>query len=492
MKSNIWEVKDKKVFTKSKTLSVVFVLCVFLSGLAIANEVKTYKIGVLAKRGPERCLAKWTATANYLTDKVDGASFEIVPLDFEKIHSAVGSGQVDFVIANSSFYVSLELLYGTSRIATLKNLVGDGKFATVFGGVIFCRADRADIHEIADLKEKTFMAVKETSFGGWQTAWRELKDCDIDPYKDFADLQFGGTHDAVVYAVVEGRVDAGTVRTDTLERMVAEGKIELNDFRIIFAHSEHKYCNYNIEVIPNSKLPVVEFPLLHSTRLYPECPFAKTPETDDEVAEKVSAALLSMSAECDAAKTANCAGWTIPYNYLPVYDCLKELRVGPYKDYGKVRTAELIKQYWSLLLGAAGVILTIAVFAIRTRMLNIKLRKSIVYRKQSESQLQESKDRFDQLAEHSGTFTWEVDTSGLYTYVSHMVKQLLGYRPEEMVGRMHFYDLHPEVGREAFKDAVFEVFKRKERLANVENAIDRKSTRRNSSHTDIARMPSSA
>ncbi len=85
--------------------------------------------------------------------------------------------------------------------------------------------------------------------------------------------------------------------------------------------------------------------------------------------------------------------------------------------------------------------------------------------------LQESRDRFDQLAEQSGTVIWEVDPDGLYTYVSHVAEKVFGYRPEEMVGRMRFYDLHPEDGREAFKEEAFKVFREEERFVDVENAV---------------------
>ena len=83
--------------------------------------------------------------------------------------------------------------------------------------------------------------------------------------------------------------------------------------------------------------------------------------------------------------------------------------------------------------------------------------------------LRESEDRFEQLAEHSRTVTWEVDTGGLFTYVSTASSSVLGYASEELVGRMHFFDLHPEEGREAFKSAAFEVFGRKGDFANFEN-----------------------
>ena len=197
------------------------------------------KIGVLAKRGAELCMEMWGPTAKYLTSEIPENSFEIVPLNFEQVVRAVERVEVDFVFVNSSFYVEMGARYGVNRIATLKNIRSSGAY-TIFGGVIFCQADRTDIQNLSDLKGKSFMAVKETSFGGWQMAWRELKAKGIDPHRDFTSLCFGGTHDAVVYAVRDGKVDAGTVRTDTLERMSIEGKIDLKTFHILNPYCHNK------------------------------------------------------------------------------------------------------------------------------------------------------------------------------------------------------------------------------------------------------------
>ncbi len=83
--------------------------------------------------------------------------------------------------------------------------------------------------------------------------------------------------------------------------------------------------------------------------------------------------------------------------------------------------------------------------------------------------LRESEDRFEQLAEHSRTMTWEVDAGGLFTYVSNASSSVLGYAPEELVGHLHFFDLHPEDGREAFISAAFDVFGLKGAFTNFEN-----------------------
>lgn len=91
--------------------------------------------------------------------------------------------------------------------------------------------------------------------------------------------------------------------------------------------------------------------------------------------------------------------------------------------------------------------------------------------------LRESEQRFDQLAEQSGTIVWEVDAEGLYTNVSHVAEAVLEYQTDEMVNRMHFYDLHPESSRDEFKNAALLIFKRKETFRNFENAMVTKTGR---------------
>ncbi len=89
--------------------------------------------------------------------------------------------------------------------------------------------------------------------------------------------------------------------------------------------------------------------------------------------------------------------------------------------------------------------------------------------------LQESEKRFDQLAEQSRTITWEIDVDGLYTYVSHVVEEVIGYQPEELINKMHFYDFFPEDKRELLKDRAFEMLARKETFRDRENCMQTKT-----------------
>jgi two-component system sensor histidine kinase/response regulator len=411
------------------TLLLCIVMC---PGISWSKDTPV-KIGVLAKRGVVRCIEKWTPTAQYLTRKIPGKTFMIVPVDFDGIVSFVESKTIHFVLANPSIYVELENWYGVSRIATLENK-RIGKVVTKFGGLIFCKADRKDIQTLNDLKGKTFMAAKQTSFGGWRTAFREFKEKGFDPYSDFKGIQFGGMQDTVVYAVRDGKVDAGTVRTDTLERMAMDGKIDVNTFRIINDKSE-KY---------------EDFPFILSTRLYPEWPFAKLKHISNELAEKVAIALLEMPANSAAAIAAECSGWTIPLNYQPVHECLKELRLGPYKDFGKITLASVTRKYWGWMLAIAimfAAVLGAAIFILRlNRNINtahVKLQSEIDERKRAEEELRESEEKYRSLVENSfdGIF---IQKASKIIFANQRLNEMLGYEKDEIVGLDHWLVYHPD------------------------------------------------
>ncbi|BAV34232.1 diguanylate cyclase [Sulfuricaulis limicola] len=309
----------------------------------------TVRIGVLAHS--QESLNLWSPTADYLTQRIPGRRFLIVPLDNHTIGPAVAQGEVEFVLTNPGSYVELEARYGVTRMLTLRNL-RQGQPYTVFGSVIFTRADHPSVKHLEDLRGRSFMAVDKNAFGGFLMAWREFKDHGIDPFRDFTEIKFIGLpQDPIVYAVRDGKVDAGMVRTDMLERMAADGKIRLDQFRILNPqHAEG-------------------FPFALSTRLYPEWPFSKARQTSDELAQQVAIALLSLPPGHPAAQASKSAGWTVPLDYTPVHELYRELHVGPYEDYGRMSTADILRQYWHWIAGM--VVLVVALSAIAFYILRL-------------------------------------------------------------------------------------------------------------------------
>ena len=387
-----------KTNSSRRRLLFLPVMMVVLMGILFPGPARAgqepIKIGVLAIRGLDPCLQQWKPTAGYLAARIPGHTFLIIPLAHNQVYSMVKDGRVDFILANSAFYVGLEHLYRINRIVTLKERVNGG-IHTRYGGVIFCRKDHTDIRRLTDLKGKSFMAVSEMSLGGWLMAWRELREKGIDPYTDFKELRFKETHDDVVLSVRDRLVDAGTVRTGTLEKMSAEGLIDLDDFY----------------VFPRLHATDGPSPYLCTTREYPEWPMARVRHTSEALAEQVAVALLQMPADAPAALAGGCAGWTIPLNYQPVHECLKELRVGPYENLGEITVRDVLTAYGNYLAMAcaAFIVLTVITVAIiklnrRIRTSNVRLRVAMDLRRQQDRELKAAKELAEDAARAKSEF----------------------------------------------------------------------------------------
>ena len=68
----------------------------------------------------------------------------------------------------------------------------------------------------------------------------------------------------------------------------------------------------------------------------------------------------------------------------------------------------------------------------------------ITRQKQVERALRESERRFRDVAAISADWIWEVDVEGRYTYASESVRTLLGYAPEDIIGKTAFDLMPPE------------------------------------------------
>ena len=376
---------------------------------------------------------------------------------------------------NSAQYVALESQYHISRIATLMNKV-DGQMVSRYGSVIFYRADRQDIGSLNDLRGKSFMAPEEDSFGGWQMTLRELRQKGIDPVRNFSNIRFGGSQDAVVRAVLDGEVDAGTVRTGVLKQMVAKEKTRLKDFRVLSAYDGARHA---------------EAPRLISTRSYPEWPLARLQHTPLALAEQVAAALRNMPADAPAAQKAGIAGWTYAADYREVRECLEELQVGPYRPLMVVTLAATLRAYWPWLLGAlltaAGMALTIVMFARMNGRLAVAQKAAcaeLAERRAAEQRLAAAaealKDRGEWLntvVNASADGIIAIDEQGTIPLFNQAAKRIFGWEPGEMLGQP-LELLMPEEFRETHRQHLRSYFATGRPNAAIGQALELTGVRR--------------
>ncbi|MBF0375668.1 MAG: PhnD/SsuA/transferrin family substrate-binding protein, partial [Alphaproteobacteria bacterium] len=253
--------------------------------------------------------------------------FQAVPLDIPNLSKAVEDGRVDFVITNPGHYVELEAAHRATRLATFET-VGGPKPSAAIGSAVLVRADRGDIDGLAALAGKRIAGVAPEAFGGFRLAWREMAARGLDPFRDSRLVFLGFPIERIVEAVAKGEVDAGIVRACLLERMAEEGRVRIEEFRVL-------------DPQPSGALGCRT-----STRLYPDWPFAKHAATPDGLAKRVGIALLSMPPTDGHA-------WTVPVDYQPVHDLFRELKIGPYEHLTRRTFVEVLRDSWPWLLAAA-------------------------------------------------------------------------------------------------------------------------------------------
>lgn len=380
-------------------------------GMLCASEAgaQTVKIGVLAFRPKPETLQQWSPLAKQLKRAMPQHDFVIEAYNYPELEKAVSEKRVDFVLTNPGHYVLLSRRLGLSApLATLIALE-NGMPLSSFGGVIFTRAERTDLQQLVDLKHKQLVAPDMGSFGGYQTQSYELALAGVILPGDAAIKVVGMPQDNVVKAVLNGSVDAGFVRTGVLESLVHEGKLELSQIRIL--NQRH----------------IKGFPLLLSTRLYPEWPFAALPHADQNIARRVAAVLFKLGDEPAIARSMGIYGFSTPIDYSPVEELLRELRLPPFDSTPKFTPQDVwIRYYWqSMTAVMAGLVILLLSFSLLLTNRRLKTKRAKL-----ENEVRIRHGLLDALGEG----VYGVNHSGRCIFINPAALKMLGFNEVEVIG----------------------------------------------------------
>jgi PAS domain S-box-containing protein len=105
----------------------------------------------------------------------------------------------------------------------------------------------------------------------------------------------------------------------------------------------------------------------------------------------------------------------------------------------------------------------------------VALKEDITDIRQYQLALKKSEERFSQITELSRTVVWEFNTEGIYTYVSPASKIVWGYSPEELIGKLRFFELYPENYRKEFLEKSLDVGQNQTVFKDFENPIQQKN-----------------
>ena len=229
-----------------KKILVIIIVCFALVSCSSSKprqekELPTYKIGFMICNSEKETLERFVPFAAYLSKKM-GVNFEPVAID--TINFTKEMDNLDFTHTNSLLYVILNRFHGVDILAAEKK----GSLADKSQGVIIVRKD-SGIEKIDDLKDKTMIFGPVLGPTGFMSQIDLLQQSGFDPDEDLAFYTIPGgsfKHEKVLYGVLFERYDAGALPLDDVETMIADNRVDAEDFTIIARAEPVPYCNFGV------------------------------------------------------------------------------------------------------------------------------------------------------------------------------------------------------------------------------------------------------
>ena len=265
------------------------------------TTVKHISIAVQSFLGKSVAFEKWQPMVDFLNQQLKDYHFELFLIEAPNIallRDLVEEGKLDYVITQPVATAELEFLSSVTPVLTKI----DKRGVTQFGSVIIASAKNTKINSIQDLKGKSFAGANPVGLGGWILGYDYLLSQGVDLIKDASRVDFLGRQDNIIYAVLNGMVDAGVIRTGVLEKLSKDGKFQMS----------------NIKVLD----PKTDFPYFLTTNLVPEWSFSATTNADPILTSSIVKVLKQASYHPN--KSNNLANWGEVADYQIIHQLLKK------------------------------------------------------------------------------------------------------------------------------------------------------------------------
>lgn len=171
--------------------------------------------------------AAHTKVAAYLSGVLSVPVEVVVADSYTDAIDRLARGEFDLVDLSPYAYAQASQ---RMKLKCLVQSIADG--STTTSGYIFVRED-SPRQTVADLKGATMAFVDPVSTSGYLFARKILKDHGIDSRHDLARTEFAGNHEAVLLAVMEGRVDAGATYQGAFAALKRSKGVDPLTFRVL-------------------------------------------------------------------------------------------------------------------------------------------------------------------------------------------------------------------------------------------------------------------
>ncbi|WP_158236025.1 PhnD/SsuA/transferrin family substrate-binding protein [Hydrogenovibrio sp. SC-1] len=317
---------------------------------------KTLRLGIYLHQGRDIMTQRYQPFIAYLKKALPDYQLEWELYSPSGFKDALKNHELDVLFTNPSLYqlIRFENSLG-APIVTAKRIRNDVVISSL-GGTIFTLASQRNINQLQDLTEARIAIPTFSNTGAYRVPLYELHKIGI--HRNQLDFLTVGNNDDVVRAVLEGRAEAGFVRTGILEDWIQRGLIKRADFKLI-----------NLQYLPS-------FPFWLSSQLVPEWPFFALSHVDMETVKALTVALYQLRPNDPAIHKLGLAGFQPAKDYLPLEEMLKEMNLPPFERDPSVYWQDLWYQYQTLIVAIMLVTIGFVVLSVLRERLLQKVKAS--------------------------------------------------------------------------------------------------------------------
>jgi phosphonate transport system substrate-binding protein len=204
------------------------------AGLASAQNV--LKVSAIPDEAPTELQRKFTPLGKYLESQI-GMKVEFTPVtDYAATVEGLAAKKLDMVWYGGFTFVQAYLRTNKTAIPLVQR-AEDEAFRSVFITKV-----GSGINTLADLKGKNFVFGSVSSTSGHLMPRYFLLQNGVNPDKDMR-IAFSGAHDATVFQVAGGKVDAGALNILVWTKMVEEKKVDTSQLKVFY--TTPPYYDYN-------------------------------------------------------------------------------------------------------------------------------------------------------------------------------------------------------------------------------------------------------
>ncbi|MBK7858544.1 MAG: phosphate/phosphite/phosphonate ABC transporter substrate-binding protein [Archangiaceae bacterium] len=189
--------------------------------------VEKLKVGLVPSLSPDRMKATRAALISYLAGNLGLPIEVVVGSDYGEMGRLMARGEVDLAEFPPFAFVRARR---QSRVTPLVSAISSG--SSTSGGYIVVRED-SPRRTLDDLKGARLGFVDPASTSGYLYPMKLFKDHGIEPSTFFKSIEFIGSHDGVLLALLDGRIDVGATWQGSFGALRASRNVDPLSFRVI-------------------------------------------------------------------------------------------------------------------------------------------------------------------------------------------------------------------------------------------------------------------